>query len=82
MVVNESPDSTQQETTALPVNAIIMDSSKRTNSRGKSNKSAMDIFNESVGEYYTETDFRVANNRSTITEDIHNYRKYVTQFSL
>jgi hypothetical protein len=84
MVVNDNSDSTQQETatvTQSPANAMIMSSSQQINPRGESTASAMDIFNESVGEYHLEINPRATNKRSTITDDIHNYRKCVNQFN-
>lgn len=42
----------------------------------------MDIFNESVGEAHHEEIRLVENKRVTIVDDIHNYRKYATQFKL
>lgn len=83
MVVNDTSDSTQQETATVaqsPVNSMVMNSSQQTNSQEKSNTSAMDIFNESVGEYHLVTNPRISNRRSTIIDDIHNYRKCVNEF--
>jgi hypothetical protein len=84
MVVNDTCESTQQETstaTQSTVNAMIMNSSQRINPRKEPVTSAMDIFNESVGEHHFEINPRVSNKRSTITDDIHNYRKCVNQFN-
>jgi hypothetical protein len=86
MVVDEISYSTESVTfTTLPTNGskTTTNSSKKTNLHESANKTAIDIFNESVGDEfrYEETRFD-ENKRATIVDDIYNYRKYVTQFNL
>ncbi|CAM4822508.1 unnamed protein product [Rotaria magnacalcarata] len=61
------------------VTAIL--TSNKSNASEHSNKSAIDMFNESVGELTHEKQ-RHANKKSTITDEFNNYRKLATQFNL
>ncbi|CAF1591356.1 unnamed protein product [Rotaria magnacalcarata] len=57
-------------------------SPNKTNSTGNLNKSAIDIFNESIGDIHYEESRRGENTRATIVNEFQNYRKYATQFNL
>ncbi len=96
MITNETSLSTAElvrsNTLSLPNNSkikknIIINSSNKTNLHEKGNLiNAIDIFNESVGDgcyYHQESGMNENQKRTgTIVDDIHNYRKYITQFNL
>jgi hypothetical protein len=90
MITDETCFSTAElvrsNTLPLPNGSKIkkINSSNKTNLHGKVNINAIDIFNESVGEFYYEETAVDENQKriATIVDDIHNYRKYVTQFNL
>ncbi len=89
MVIDDTSYSMESITsTTFPGNGskTTTNSSNKTNLHENVNKNAIDIFNESVGgsEFHYE-ESRLDENqkqRVTLADDIHNYRKYVTQFNL
>ncbi|CAF3533502.1 unnamed protein product [Rotaria socialis] len=68
----------------LPVllNPTTTNSPNTTNSTGNLNKSAIDMFNESIGDINYEDSRCGENTRATIVNEFQNYRKYATQFNL
>ncbi|CAF3882952.1 unnamed protein product [Rotaria sp. Silwood1] len=78
MVADEIFHSTEVTTTLLPTTTTII----TTNTTNKSNTSAIDLFNEAIGEAAYEGSTIRQNTKATIINDIYNYRNYVTHFNL
>ena len=81
LAANEIFESPGSVATTLPNRTTAMLSSNKFNLDEHLNKSAMDMFNESVGEL-TQEKGRDTNKKSTVIDEIHSYRKYATQFNL
>ena len=82
MVLDEIFCSTQPTTTVMSNNTLNTNGMKMSNIHDKSNRTSMDIFNESIGEIIRERGSDEKSTRTTIIDDIHNYRNYVTSFNL
>ena len=87
MVIDEPSFSVQPATgTSLSISTSnstsTTDPSDKPNLSQNTKKSAIDLFNESIGEVHHEENRRGGNKKATIIEEIHNYRKLVVQFNL
>jgi hypothetical protein len=82
MVTDEESHSSISATDTLSISTTTTNLPNKSNSIGDSNKSAMDMFNESIGDINYEGNRRGENKRATVIEEIHNYRKYAAQFNL
>ncbi|CAF3910994.1 unnamed protein product [Rotaria sp. Silwood1] len=74
--------SIQSITTVLPIVTMSIGISGNPPLNKTSAKSAMDMFNKSIGELNYEVNPYDENKHSTIIDDIYNYRKCVTRFNL
>ncbi|CAF4641944.1 unnamed protein product, partial [Rotaria sp. Silwood2] len=84
MVADETFHSTEVTTTLLPTATTIIttNATNKSNLHEKSNTSAIDLFNETIGEAAYEGSTISKNTKATIINDIYNYRSYVTRFNL
>ncbi|CAF1261123.1 unnamed protein product [Rotaria magnacalcarata] len=81
LAANETLETTEAAATALPNTTTAMKMSNKVNRHEKSSRTAMDMFNESIGELTQETTCD-PNKKSTIIDDIRSYRTYAAQFNL
>lgn len=81
-VIDETSYSIESATSKLPICSNKNYSVKKINPHGHVHKSAIDVFNECVGESYYEEIGCDENKKATMSDDIHNYRKSVVQFNL
>ncbi|CAF3826359.1 unnamed protein product [Rotaria sp. Silwood1] len=82
MIIDKVSDSSGSVSITLPISTTTTNSSNKSVLNENSNKSAMDIFNESIGENIFVENRHDVNRRATFIDDIQNYRKYVSQFNL
>ncbi|CAF2116919.1 unnamed protein product [Rotaria magnacalcarata] len=82
MVTDGACQSSISVTNTLSISPTTTNSPNTTNSTGNLNKSAIDMFNESIGDINYEDSRRGENTRATIVNEFQNYRKYATQFNL
>jgi hypothetical protein len=82
LITDEESHSSISVTDTLSISTTTTNLPNKSNSSGNSDKSAMDMFNESLGETILEENRRGENKRATIVEEFHNYRKCVAQFNL
>ncbi|UJR24314.1 hypothetical protein I4U23_027281 [Adineta vaga] len=66
----------------LSINAPTTNTLNMSNLSDKSNRSTMDLFNESIGEILCERRPGDKSIRAAVIDDIHNYRNYVVSFNL
>lgn len=80
MIIDEPSFSTLPVTNTSSIGASATNTSDKPDSNENAEKSAMDLFNESVGEFHEEKR-RDVNKKATIVEELLNYRKLVVQFN-
>jgi hypothetical protein len=80
MVTDEVYNLSSSRTETSPVNTTI-NSSFKSNANGNS-KTALEMFNDSIGEVSSEVNQRDQNKKAVIIEELHNYRKYASHFNL
>jgi len=82
MIIDEPSHSLISVSNTLPISTTTINAPDNSNSTEHSNKSAMDMFNESLGEIHNEESRCVGNKKAAIIEEFHAYRKCATQFNL
>jgi hypothetical protein len=83
MVIEEPSFSVQPAThTSSSISTSAADPSDNPNLYQNTKKSAIDLFNDSIGEVHHEENRHDGNKKATIVEELHNYRKLVVQFNL
>ncbi|CAF2967829.1 unnamed protein product [Rotaria sp. Silwood2] len=82
MVTDETYHSSISVTDTLSICTTTINLPNKSNSTGNLNKSAMDMFNESIGDVHYEESRLGENKRATIIHEFHNYRKYAAEFNL
>ncbi len=82
MVADKTFQSTESVITTLsnsPSNSTVP---KKSNSHDKTSKTAMDMFEEAIGDSISEEAATNTSNKTKIIDDIYNYRNYATRFNL
>jgi hypothetical protein len=82
MVIDEASHSSLPVTNTLPISTTTDTLPKKSNLTGSSDKSAMDMFNESIGDSHFEESRYGENRRATIVNELQNYRKHAAYFNL
>ena len=82
MVVDESFQSTEPPITTLSNNSSNSTMAKKPNTHDKTNKTAMDLFEEAIGESIYDEAAANTTMKARIIDDIYNYRNYATRFNL
>jgi hypothetical protein len=81
-LISTSISTTISTTISTSISASAADPSDKPSSYQSTKKSAIDLFNESIGDVPHEENRHGGNKKATIIEELHNYRKLVVQFNL
>lgn len=81
LAANGTFETTEAAATTLPNNTTAMQTSNKVNQHERPNQTAMDMFNESIGELTQEIKCD-RKKKTTIIDDIRSYRTYAAQFNL
>jgi len=82
MVADETSYSSEPITASLPITTTTTNTTNNSNLPRNSNISAIDLFNEAIGESGYEANRNYKNKKATIINEIYNYRNSVTRFNL